>query len=57
MSKLKIKAISMAYDKGFDIIDQTENELKSKFSMNGKLFKSDEYELCKILFRLIWFQF
>ena len=44
MSKLKIKAISMAYDKGSDIIDQTENELKSKFSMDGKLFKSDEYE-------------
>ena len=45
MSKLKIKSILMAYNKGSDIIDQAEANLKSSFSMDGQLFKRDEYEL------------
>lgn len=35
----------MAYNKGSDIIDQAEANLKSSFSMDGQLFKRDEYEL------------
>ena len=45
MLKLKIKSILMAYNKGSDIIDQAEANLKSSFSMDGQLFKRDEYEL------------
>ena len=44
MFKLKIKSILMAYNKGSDIIDQAEANLKSSFSMDGQLFKRDEYE-------------
>lgn len=42
MFKLKYKSIVMAYNKGSNIIDQAEANLKSAFSMDGQLFKSDE---------------
>ena len=43
MFKMKIKSIVMAYNKGSDVIDQAEVNLKSSFSMDGQLFKNDEY--------------
>lgn len=33
----------MVYDKVADIIDKAEEDLKSKFSMEGQLFQRDEY--------------
>merc|ERR1711917_17789 len=42
IDKMKIKSIVMAYNKGSDIIDQSEVNLKSSFSMDGQLFKNDE---------------
>ena len=56
MLKLKIKSILMAYNRGSDIIDQAEVNLKSSFSMDGQLFKRDEYEQRNAV-RYDWYNF
>ena len=38
-----MKSIRMAYNKGTKIVDEAEEDLKSLFSMDGQLFKNDEY--------------